>query len=250
MNVAVLFTGNIRSFDQCKDNFLKEFEFLNPDYYVTTYHTRYNFRSYVGFNNDVELSEEEVKSFFSDINPKNILIDNLPELVEFFNEEKKKFDSRMLFDGSNSVEANHYLQFYKIKKALEMISDYELILGKKYDIIIRSRMDLIIKDINTLDLSNLNDHVISGYEDYSRATRVHPSVWGWNDFFMITTPQNMKNIIDNILSEFYDRTIEKSSYGFPHGVFESGVIKSNLKQIEKNILHRIIRYGDVTELVT
>lgn len=251
MNTAVLFTGNIRSFDQCKETYIREFSHLNPDYYVTTYDTRYNFRSYVNFHNDINLDENSIRNFFLDINPKHIIIDNLSLMVDFFNKEKEKFDYHIIHNGSNDkIEANHFLQFYKIKTALDMISEYEILLNKKYDVLIRSRMDLIIKDIHTLDLSNLENSIIVGYEEVARTTTVHPSAWAWNDFFTITTVENMKKVIDNLLSEFYVRTIEKSSWGYPHGIFESGIIKSNLNVINKNILSHIIRYDNVTELVT
>ena len=247
MNIAVLFTGNIRSFDQCKENFKKELDFLNPDYFVTTYDTRYNFRSYVNFHNDHVLEEDYIKSLFSDMNPKAIKIDNLAKMIEFFNSEREKFDPEM-----RGCDANHFLQFYKLKQGLEMISEYEKILGKKYDIIIRSRLDLTIRDINTLDLSNLNDSIINGYELYSKWVNSPHSddIKVWNDFFMISTPENMNKVLDNLLEEFYKKTFPKSSYAFPHGVFEAGIIKSKLNVINKDILYRIIRYNDVTELVT
>ena len=247
MNVAVLFTGNIRSFDQCKETFKKELDFLNPDYFVTTYDTRYNFRSYVNFHDDHVLEEDYIKSLFLDINPKAIRIDNLAKMTEFFNLARENFDPEM-----KGCDANHFLQFYKLKQGLELVSEYEKISGKKYDIIIRSRMDLIIRDINTLDLSDLKDSIINGYELYSKWVNSPHSddIKVWNDFFMISTPENMNKVVDNLLEEFYKKTISKSSYAFPHGVFEAGMIKSKLNIINKDVLYRIIRYNDVTELVT
>jgi hypothetical protein len=246
MKVAVLFTGNIRSFDQCKQNFIEKLSFLNPDYYVTTYDTRYNFRTYVNFHNDVNLSDDEIVNFFSGMNVKAIEIDNLAKMLEYFNSEKQKFDSSM-----TECEQNHFLQFYKFKKGLDLVSNYEKITDTKYDVLIRARLDLIMKDINHLDLSNLENTLINGWEIYSKwtASPTSDEKKVWNDFFMISTLDNMHKIIDNLLSEFYKKTHQKSPYAFPHGVFEAGIVKSNLKVENVDILHRIIRYGDITEFV-
>jgi hypothetical protein len=251
MNVAVLFSGNIRSFDRCKETFIKEFEHFSPDYYVTTYPERYHFKTNLNFHGEVILDEETIKTFFTDINPKHIIVDNLSKMIEYFNSEKEKFDSKILNNGSNDkIESNHFLQFYKIKKALELISDYELLLNKKYDVIIRSRMDLLIKNFATLDLSNLKNKVIVGYEDINRMSTVNPSQHAWQDMLMVSSPDNMKKIIDNLLSEFYCTTIEKSVWGYPHGIFESGIIKSNLEVDNINLIHHIKRHDDLILQVT
>jgi len=251
MNVAVLFSGNIRSFDKCKETFIKEFGHLNPDYYVTTYPEKYNFRRYLNYNEEIILDEDTIRSTFSDLNPKCVTIDNLSEMVKYFNSEKEKFDYRILNNGSNDkVEANHFLQFYKVKQALELISYYETMLNKKYDVIIRSRMDLLIKNMNTLDLSDISNKIIIGYEDINRIQTVHPSQHAWVDMLMISSLDNMKKMIDNLLSEFYVTTIEKSVWGYPHGIFESGIVKTNLQVENRNLIHHIKRYGDLTTPVT
>jgi hypothetical protein len=251
MNIAILFSGNIRSFEKCKETFIKEFQHLNADCFVTTYDTQYNFRDYLGFNkqNEVFLSEEDIKRIVSDLNPKHIIIDNLSQMVDFFYKEKEKFDSRIINNGTNDkIAPNHFLQFYKIKKALEIITDYELLLNKKYDILIRTRMDLLVKNIQSLDLFNidLSKNIILGYEDISRINYNSPQGVGWQDMFFISTLDNIKNVVDNLLSEFYTMTIEKSAWGYPHGIFESGILKSNLKQIDMNLLHHVKRFGDLT----
>jgi hypothetical protein len=260
MNIAILFSGNIRSFEQCKETFKKEFAHLNADYYVTTYETKYNFREpelskvknvYPSFNNDEFLSDDDIRNIVSDFTPKFILVDKISEMLDIFNLEKEKFDSRIINNGTNDkIQSNHFLQFYKLKKALDLISDYELLLNKKYDVIIRTRMDLLIKNINTLDLSNMNKKVIVGYEDITRFANANSAQHAWGDMLMISSFDNMKKIVDNILSEFYMTTIEKSVWGFPHGIFESGIIKTQLEVDNRNIIHHIKRYGDVIALVT
>jgi hypothetical protein len=260
MNVAILFSGNIRSFEHCKETFMKEFGHLNPDYYVTTYETKYNFREpelskvkniYPSFDNDEFLSDDDIKKILSDIKPKFILVDKISEMLEIFNSEKEKFDSRIINNGTNDkIQSNHFLQFYKLKGALDLISDYELLLNKKYDVIIRSRMDLLIKNIDSLDLSNMDKKVIVGYEDISRFANINLAQHAWVDMLMISSFDNIKKIVDNILSEFYTTTIEKSVWGFPHGIFESGIIKTQLQVDNRNIIHHIKRYGDVIALVT
>ena len=234
MKVAILLTGNVRTFNECKSNILSEFSSLKPDYFISTYDTAFQYHPCVkgslNFNEEYVLPDSEIYNLFYEFSPKKIIIDKESEMNDYFYNNRNNFSRGML-----SCDSSHFLQFYKIQKGLEVILES----GIDYDIIIRSRFDLIIKNICDLRLDNLEETFVVGYNNPDAVTQM------LNDQIFLSTKKNMINVINSIISEFYSQSHILSSTNFPHGVFQSGIELNSLKIKKEPIADCLVRVNNV-----
>lgn len=237
MKIAVLLTGNVRTFNECKSNILSEFSSLKPDYFISTYDTAFQYHPCVkgslNFNEEYVLPDSEIYNLFNEFSPKRIIIDKESEMNDYFQNERYNFSGGML-----GCDPSHFLQFYKIKRGLDQILEYETLLGIEYDIIIRSRLDLIIKNISTINLDNLEDSIIVGYNNPESTQSV------LNDQLFLSTQKNMIVVVDSILAEFYHQSHVLSATAFPHGVFQAGIELNNLNVKKESIAEALVRVNN------
>jgi len=233
MNIAILLTGNIRTLDLCKQNTLNAFKFLSPDYFVSTYNASHQYhylvKNAINFNNDSILTDIQIEEKFLDFYPKSILIDDILYAKNVYETESKKFNKNMIFDASS-----HFLQFWKIKRGLDLIQQYEIDNNISYDIIIKTRTDLIYKDLSCIDFANINEKVV-----------VCNGAVELNDQVIISTKQNMINVINSMLNEFYNYTSEYSKINPPHGLLKYSIDKNNLKPDIQPLLEYIQRENGI-----
>jgi len=72
MKTAIIIIGHIRTWIECKDNFIESFGHLNPDVYVSTYDLQYNYhpaqQHWMANALDNHLTYEEINNLFNNIN--------------------------------------------------------------------------------------------------------------------------------------------------------------------------------------
>jgi hypothetical protein len=233
MKVAVLLAGNIRTLDQCKENIINAFKFLEPDYFVSTYDNQLQYhhcvQSSLGVFSDSILTENQIIEAYKDFNPKEILIDSQNFAQQIYAEKSGNFKVEMLADSSS-----HFLQYWKVKRGLNLIKKYENENDVKYDIIIKTRCDLLLNDLSIIDFSKINDQVIIG--GYSPIL---------NDQLIITSNDTMNQIIDFMLNEFYTFTNCKSNQAMPHGLFEAAIDNTRLELQKYSLSDCLLRENGI-----
>lgn len=238
MKVAVLLAGNIRTLDQCKENIINAFKFLKPDYFVSTYDNQLQYhhcvQSSLGIFSDTTLTKNQIIEAYKDFNPKEILIDSQNFAQQIYAEKSGNFRVEMLADSSS-----HFLQYWKVKRGLNLIKKYENENDIKYDIIIKTRCDLLLKDLSIIDFSKINDQVIVGGIN-------SPVV---NDQLIITSNNTMNQIIDYMLNEFYTFTNCKSNQSMPHGLLEGAIDNTNLELKKYDISDCLLRETGVRNII-
>lgn len=228
MRTAILLNGNFRTIDKCSDNILNTFNHLNPEYFVSTYRNQFGYHPYIKnflqYQDDPVFEDSYILENFKVFNPKLIFIENIDDVNQIYYKELPNLHPRM-----NSFESS-YLQYLKIKKGLNIIEQYENLNNIKYDLIIKTRCDLMCKDIKSLDLSNLNKKLIVS------TGNVYP-----NDCVLISERDNMFNIIDFIMNEFYRLTDTHSTNDPPHGILLSASKHNNLSIEQYPIMDYVVR---------
>jgi len=222
MKVAVLLAGNVRTLELCKQNILDTFKFLSPDYFVSTYNNSHQYHYFMkrslNFHNDIALNDEEIKNKFVDFSIKDILIDDQQYAEEIYTTESEKFNKNMLFGDSS-----HFLQFWKIKRGLDLITQYEIDNNISYDIIIKTRTDLIHKDLSCINFSNIHEKIV-----VCNSTERNTESMQVNDQIIISTKKNIVNVIDFMINEFYAHSSERSSVHIPHSLLKYSIDSNNL----------------------
>jgi hypothetical protein len=238
MKVAVLLAGNIRTLDQCKENIINAFKFLEPDYFVSTYDNQLQYhhciQNSLGVFSDTTLTENQIIEAYKDFNPKEILIDSQNFAQQIYAEKSGNFKVEMLADSSS-----HFLQYWKVKRGLNLIKKYENENDIKYDIIIKTRCDLLLKDLSIIDFSKINDQVIVG--------GINSPVL--NDQLIITSNDTMNQIIDYMLNEFYTFTNCKSNISMPHGLLEGAIDNTRLELKKYDISDCLLRETGVRNII-
>jgi hypothetical protein len=218
MKTAILLVGNIRTWDDCKESFKQTFNYLNPDIFVSTYNQQYNYHPYIkGLINeydDVILSNDDIAEKFNDITPKAIFVDdnlnyNLPK------------DINPAFNGleSSFYQYNKFFQSIQIMRSFE---EYE-----PYDLVIKTRCDLLYNPIN-LD-SCLESIIID-------SGNVYP-----NDCILISNRDNIVNISEFIMREFFNPKYSDSYLNPPHGLLNSAIKYLNIPVNQQRIMNCVVR---------
>lgn len=230
MKVAVLFTGNIRTLLECQSNIKQNLDLLNPDYFVSTYNIQYQYHPCLqqsfNFFGERYLTNQEISDSFKEFDPKSILIDSVEDANSIFNIEYQKFHQSM-----KSCSSSHFLQYWKVKRGLDLIKEFQSVSGNKYDVVVRTRCDLMLKNFDRLDLTDISSKLIVGVgnedEDFFRVL---------NDQLFISSFDNMYSMVDYMLSEFYNYSNTRSSFEFPTGLCESAIKGLGLDVISKPAL--------------
>lgn len=148
MKIAILITGHLRTWKDCKQNFINSVYNHNGvdiDIYIRTYKNDYR-TDYAVFNeNNIYryLTENEIYSQFDGIKIKSLdIVDESltkgDDVLELFGD----------FDEVNQTSIAEAYQMLNIIKCYEKIKHEEQISGK-YDLIIKTRFDLLYQ--NKLD---------------------------------------------------------------------------------------------------
>ena len=212
MKTAIILVGNIRTWDTCKQSFINTFRDLNADIFITTYDIKYSY-TWGGHlsGEDYILNEHEIKQCVSDLNVKSILIENTEYINGLVDIEQPKWYHPNL---PEVWFKSAYSQYRKIKTGLDLMVEYENSNDIKYDCVIKTRFDITHNPINFVDLKS---NVIIG------SCTTPPT-----DCIIISNRDNVINITDFAINEFYNPIYENSWERPPHVLLENAVKNSNL----------------------
>lgn len=205
MKVAVLITGNIRTWNRSN---LHNFIDIDVDYYISTTNLKYNYHPFIsnkyGYNNvnNVLISDDDIKEIF-----------NFTENISIYNDtpiDKSNFNELMC-----DIDSCYY-QFNRIKESLKYINNY--------DVIIKTRFDLKYK-------GKLSEYVnIKDNEIITSTGNGNP-----NDTIIISKLSNFKNIINYMIDEFTDKKSSTSHEMPPHGLLNSALNNFDIKNNIQNL---------------
>lgn len=220
MKTAILICGNIRTLDLCKQNILDTFKHLNPDYFAVTTNNKYEYQSYI--KEQISFTQEEivddVESYYSGFN-----------LIEFrcnINDSDTLKDVVLLVPHYK----NTFFQFYNINVGLDMIYNHQNISGITYDCVICIRPDLIFNTIDSFEFSELDDKI------YLSTKNVFP-----NDWCLISTLDNLKKVVSNIVYEFYNKESTYFLERVPHNALEYSIKHNKLEIVHYDIVNYLQR---------
>lgn len=230
MKTAFLLTGHYRTLDQCRDTIIKEFSKFNPDYFINTYSTRYNYHpcvaNSINFYNETIISDEDL----SIIDFKGVLKDDLTLANSVFSTEFPKFHPSMKF-SSNS----HFLQAWKLFRGVQFISQFEETYNLKYDRLIVARTDILPCDLSDLNFDDIESNVYLTKSSFEKA----------NDHIMISSKDNIIKVIEFMVSEFYKFRCDDSNLHIPHILLDNAIKMNNLVRIDYPILEYILRANGI-----
>jgi hypothetical protein len=230
MRTAILITGHIRTWEQCKDNFIESFGHLNPDIFLSTYDLQYNYHPAQKMNwmynqPDNLLSENFILNLFSDLNLKGFDFENI---LNAHND----FDLTYNFLHPNFQNELHtILQARKIIRAFELLEKYEENNNFIYDNVIKLRSDI---HHNKFDYEIHDKNVIISDKN------VFP-----NDVLIASKKQNFKKIIDFIKNEFFSPKYQDSHLKAPHNLFLRAFEDSKLEIEQKDSMKYVVRISGI-----
>lgn len=211
MKTAIILVGNVRTWDQCKENFIASFG-GDVDIFISTYNKQYAYHPYIqqslNFYNDVDLTKEELQIMFSGLNLAGCIIDNIDTYVDI---HVKPFICSKFPKNSHLSLA----QYFKLNDALNMVKKHEESHGFQYERIIKTRFDIMYNPIVGMEQGN------SVYVDSSGAG-VFPCDW-----IFVTSRGVAQSINDFIMSEIRDMKNESSLIDMPHKLFLNGIKASS-----------------------
>ena len=217
MKIAVLLTGNIRTWNQSN---LLEFVDVDVDYFISTTNKKYNYHPFIsnkfGYSdiNDTEISDDQIKKLL-DINYKELIIS----------------DDDVINDNDFSINMRNidscYHQYNRISKILNCVEKYEIEHGK-YDLIVKARLDLDCR-------GKLSQYLNVEKSIYTATGNCIP-----NDIILITKRDFFFNIIDGMMSEFYNQVDFNSHLNPPHGLLQSMLNRYQLEN-RAHIICDVIR---------
>ena len=227
--IAVLLTGNLRTWEMCKESFIKTFN--NIDIFICVSNIKYDYppfiqENFTGFD-DCVLTETDIKKSFDGLNLKKLIIQDKEEEVSHITQEKDNF--KMDISGINVFGT--FANIYKIKKALSLLEEYENENEFKYNTIIKTRFDAIYNPIS-LRPSNESILIDSG--------NCFP-----NDHFLMANRDSMANLIHFMHEEFYTPKYDTSHFQPPHGLLLNAIRNIQLNVEKQPIINCILRkdYG-------
>jgi hypothetical protein len=228
MKIAVLFTGHYRTFDQCGISLLSEFDKFNPDYFINTYYTKYNYHPYMvntinGFS-DMLISEDD----FDNVPYKVSLFDCLDYANTIYSENYVKFDPIMLSDSKS-----HFLHIWKTISGLNLIDKYEKKQQINYDMVIICRMDVIPKTIFSLNFADYKNSVYLTNSHIKEAC----------DHILVSSKENLCNMFNFMYDEFFLYTNKSSNTVMPHTLYDNGITHLGLNRVDYPMLDYILRFG-------
>jgi hypothetical protein len=224
LKVAILLCGHIRTFEQCKDDFVKIFG--NYDVFLDTYDKKYGYHPYIKsvlkYEEDEEMDSKQIEDAFDGVNLKRWSVENQTEVDAEVKEISNGFDKKMqpFLEG--------YCQYRKAARCIDLMKEYEEANGFVYDICIKMRMDIICRPI-ILESVPVNTVIVD-------QNNVFPS-----DCITIGSRDVIVKLPLLVMQE-YTTPLPESEMAPPHGVFYN-VVNFHLKCVfsKQNIITKLIR---------
>jgi len=235
MKTAILLIGNIRTFEHCKDNFKNTFG--NIDVFVSTYNLKYDYhpavKSKINDYSDEIISPNYVNELLSGLNVKSSIIEDSYEVNEYVKRENSN-----LHPSLQNIHSS-YAQYRKLKTSTELVIEYENKFGFKYDSLIRSRFDLLYNNFDS----------IIEEKELIHSTNIAPNHEFLSDQFFYTNRNDMINISNFIMNEFYNPVYEDSNQSPPHGLLKNAIKYNNLKKTFKPMVKSMLRKNGQEEVL-
>lgn len=209
MKIAILLSGHIRTWDQCKESFYNMFPSNKFDIFMETYRDQYGYHPYI----------QSKLNYFSD--NKITCIDGEYKLCRIENNvtfDCSKFDPKM-------KEFTHgYCQYTKLQRCMDLMVQYEKENNIVYDYIIKTRFDLIYtNESKEIDFSSIDGLILDSNNTFP------------NDHIIICSRKDMIDLPQYILKEYINPTSNLSWTNPPHGLLENYIKNKNIKTTLLNI---------------
>ncbi len=221
MKTAIILTGNIRTWDECKSSFYQTFNHLNADIFVSTYNLQYDhhpwIKSKIGDPEDCELTNEQILQKFNGFNVKAFHIEGNIDLSKDLERINPNFKSLDIC----------YKQYRKLNLAVQLMQQFET--EGQYDCVIKTRCDVLY---NSLEISDITNSIIID------SGNVFP-----NDQILITNRDKMVEISNFMVNEFFDTKYPNSDSNPPHGMLLNAINHSGLNITKQKIVNCLVRKG-------
>jgi hypothetical protein len=253
MNIAVLFTGQIRINHDVVENIkflFSELNDVNVDFFCSTWHesnidyksieTLFNFKIF-----DVETYNQYTTQFVENY-------DKFSEFCIIYKNNDPDYISRSEHDWMNGVWKNVPIVFYKFNRSIKLIEKYQELNNIKYDLIVRVRWDIIFD--NKLSLEHINEvvynnklavytHSISEYTNvYEKMNIVWPELYntenlgyhkyvdGWVDETVYYGNPFVMKLFSNIYEEYFEICKNRNCW-IVHVILKEYLRKINIQTI-------------------
>jgi len=157
MRSVLILTGNIRTFEQCKNMFMDIIDKYNCDVFICTSNFQYQLHPYQkqanNFYLEKELTNNEIYEKLHDLYANEIII---------LSEDDINFQYTTYTGDHDDYLKDLKYQFFRKKIVYDIIQSYEIIQNIKYDYIISTRFDMYM-DINTLPDKVLGNDIYVSY---------------------------------------------------------------------------------------
>lgn len=148
IKIAVCISGFLRTWQQTKSSFQKNFEGIDVDIYAQTYNQ--NYFEYTGNEKDQLYTDEQIKGFFSGINVVKLLIDDIHIIRKKNKIDSEKYRDIFRFKGENpeSSDPNSEIAIsgertFEQLRVIQSTADAMRESGKKYDLVVKTRYDVL-----------------------------------------------------------------------------------------------------------
>jgi len=238
MKTAIIINGHVRTWEKCKDNFIEAFGDLDADYFISVYDQQYGYAKYIQsiqeFYQDNILNVEDVKGLFSDLNVKEITVDDSNVMEQYKEEQRDKI--KLVFNTEKhgpEIYESVFPQYYKLNNIKNKLLAYEDANQFKYDRIIKTRTELVYNvDVLKRSIKILNDG-----DMLIDAGNVPP-----NDVMFVTTRDNAVNVIEFMYNEFYNPVYPEQSVSWPpHSILNSALVHNGINTISRRLIKHVER---------
>lgn len=219
MKIAVLLIGNIRTWDYCKESFIKTFNRYNPDVYLVTESTRYNHhpavQGSIGDASDEQIDKKTITELFKDIN-----------LVDYCINDAEPAILRL----RDPIFIPYNLSLKQFEKLATCIT----LLKESYDLIIKTRCDLIYTDQIRSFLDIKKDEILID------SGNVYP-----NDCILASSGQNILELSKNIFKEIFEPAHKDSYFDMPHRLLLNSIKDLSLNIRAEKLMECVVRKGNI-----
>jgi hypothetical protein len=223
MKTAVILSGNVRTWERCRDLIVDALRNYDCDFFVSTYDLQYGYhpcvRQTIGFYDDRLLTDDEIAELFASVSPKGLRIDRHVEYGETV--------SRSVSPSFPASQHCSLSQFFKIKDGMRLVDEYERLNGFRYDVVVKTRCDLRLSCIPKFDVAT-SVLIDSG--------NVYP-----NDCFFATNRDAADRLIHSCVSHASSPIDTRSMMVVPHGLFLMGLEDIGMRVVASPIIDCVVR---------
>ncbi len=225
MKIAVLISGNLRTWEKTRSTFDKFFSNHDITIFVHTYNVKYRYHPSVQAQlpkfQDEHVSYDEAVSQF----PAQLAYIDHQDISGLQDIDKSQFDARMAKLGENCLHP-----IVNVLSTLENIREYERDKKFVFDYVVRVRPDAVYRESATLDLPGHKNmiHINNGL--------VYP-----NDWLLCAARHQFQEIYQNLYAEFEQPSSRCSLLRPPHGIFETVFDKLQLEVTQKPYIQGLLR---------